>query len=181
MKICCENALSPKCDFCATTIYNVLDESIKCFIQNPCCYPKTAIMWETEEANELYLCIRHDFQIGTKIVLSKIHPMVMKKYLPPGGQIGLLKCSSNLITAQLGSPPWLPTACLMKSQGPGQPSQCGISHICPGLSLLACEMDHFPFSGNTPTLSHLRLCVAPSQCSPHGLNGVPPTISILNP
>ena len=84
------------------SIYNVLAEAITCFIQSPCCYPKTAIMWETEEANELSSCIKHAFQIGTKIILRKIHPTVVKMSLPPGGQIGLLKRGSNLSFSWLG-------------------------------------------------------------------------------
>ena len=66
---------------------------------------------ETVEGNKLHSCIRHAFQVGTKIISGKIHPRATKTSFPPGGQISLLKCSSNPITAQLKGPPWLPAAC----------------------------------------------------------------------
>lgn len=109
----------PNVTFYAMTIYNVLDESTKCFIQSPHCYPNTAIMWETEEPQKFYSCIRHAFQIGSKIVLSEIHLTVMKSCPPHGGQVGLLKHGTNAITAWLKSPRWLPTACWRKRK-PGQ-------------------------------------------------------------
>lgn len=74
-----------------------------------------------------------------------------------------LKCSSDPVTAQLRGPLWPPTACWMKSQGPGQPSLCGISHTCPGLTLLACEMGLF--SRYTAAGSYPSLCAVPSLCS----------------
>lgn len=74
-----------------------------------------------------------------------------------------LKCSSDPVTAQLRGPLWPPTACWVKSREPGQPSLCGISHTCPGLTSLACEMDLF--SRYQAAQSHPSLCAVPSLCS----------------
>lgn len=132
-------------------------------------------MWETGEANTLDSSPRHTFRIGPAIILNKVHRTIMEVPVLCGGQSGLRKCGTNLIVALLVRPLWLPTAHCGKGKTGSSARPAFLVPIYHVLSNPPVK-GIISFCGNTPTLSHLRLCAVPPHCSLLGTESclVPP-------